>query len=291
MTTSFLFLAERQTDTKAPPDAQVTSLTGILVPSEAHGSLRTRVLRLISETVDGLDDPVSGLGRVVPGNLLPEQDDPARAAFLEGLVSLVNASGAAVYRIGYRKTYGTISQLEYLCGSADLVTGQNLVGLCLSSIVRCMRKELGTSRIWPVVERTEGPGWSAITMPVETPFDDPNLGDVLYGSKRSAHGTTAECVAYLLHLGWLRSMGVRQMPFAEELAGIAAGLDPLIAVNEVIDLKVQQPPPGYAAEGPIPLRVPDGGPRGGHRTGHEPALSGTGARAAAQTGGYGSAAR
>lgn len=268
MTTSFLFMAERPADTKAPPDAQAASLTGILLPSEAHGGFRANVLHLVAEAA-GLDDPASGLAQADPGNLLPGQDDSARAAFLEGIASIIRESGAAVYRIGYRKTYETVSQLEYLCGSAGLVSGQSLAAISLSSILRCLKAELAASRIWPVMESAGGQGWSPIAIPAETPFDDPNLGDVLYGSKRSAHGAAAACTAYLLHMGWLRSIGARQTPHAERLADIAAGLAPAVAVNEVIDLKVQQPPSGYAAEGPIRFVYP----MAGQEEGVEPVMS------------------
>jgi hypothetical protein len=86
--------------------------------------------------------------------------------------------------------------------------------------------------------------------------DNRNLGEVLYTTKRSAHGSVVDCVAYLLHLAFLRSIGHTQTAFKQRLADIASGLSSAIACDEVIELKFEHPPTGYTPTGPIRFAFP-----------------------------------
>ena len=54
-TVTFLYMDEKYIDAKAPPECQVTSLTGLLVSADIYPVFRDRLFRLLPGFSDGLD--------------------------------------------------------------------------------------------------------------------------------------------------------------------------------------------------------------------------------------------
>ena len=54
-TVAFLYIDEKYLDTQAPPEMQVTSLTGLLVSAETYPLLRDRLSRFYPVSMKGLE--------------------------------------------------------------------------------------------------------------------------------------------------------------------------------------------------------------------------------------------
>jgi hypothetical protein len=180
-------------------------------------------------------------------SLFPSHPEEIHFRFYEELVRLVIDLELRIYRIGY---YATRKLKTTFDGEGGIV------GLCFMSMLLCLKTELAHSQIWPVMEIDQTPkqdrhfaglvqrldhatsrlGSSAMSI------DNENLGELLYTTKRSAHGAVVDCMAYLLHQGFLRSIDHHQTPYKSRLADIASGLKSMIIVNETIDLKIGPSP-------------------------------------------------
>jgi hypothetical protein len=249
MEVKFLFMDEKYADDGAPAKARATALVGILVPAASHPSFRSRFYELLAVALGATKTVIPAIPKIHASELFPGRTDEERFAFLEGLVTIVNELGFRVYRVGYLKTPKMIQLIK---------SEKNIPGLCFGEILRSLESELVNSAVWPVME-TDGsePQDQAFGGTLQfvdyaasligkgsISLDTENLGEVLYSRKRSAHGALVDCVTYLLHMKWLRSIGLTQTPYKEHLADIASGLDPAIAVDEIIRMRVGLPPEG-----------------------------------------------
>jgi hypothetical protein len=262
MASHFLFMDEKYAEQSAPAHARATSLTGILIPTSKHREFRAGFYKLVNKAIGDPDGLISPMPVIHAMALLPGTDDDTKFNSLEGLVSLINNLEFRTYRVGYRPT----SALLALPG----MTKQGIVGLCFMGMLGCLKEALTTSVIWPVMEidqtaaqdrafagmlqnadyLTARLGASAMSL------DNENLGEVLYTTKRSAYGSTVDCVAYLLDAKFLRTIGQPLTPFKARLADIASGLDPTIAFDEVIEIRFENPPAGYLSNGPARFMFP-----------------------------------
>jgi hypothetical protein len=247
MPVKFLFMDEKYAAQGAPPKARVISLTGLLVPAAAHPEFRRQYYGLLTVALGATKTEIPAIPQIHAASLLPDATDDVRCAFLEGIVSVICQLGFRAYRVGYFKT----NEMMNLVKSEKAV-----VSLCFSGMLGCITPELATSTVWPVME-SDGSEMQDIAFAGSMQFVDyvtplqgrdnvtlnnENLGEVLYTKKRSAHGAVVDCVAYLLHLRWLRSIGQIKTPYKERLADIAEGLAPVVAYDEVIRMRVHRPP-------------------------------------------------
>ena len=234
---------EKYADQGAPPQARAISLTGVLVPATVHPEFRRQYYKLLAVALGATKTQIPAIPKVHAASLLPDATDDVRYVFLEGIVSAVCRLGFRTYRVGYLKTPEIMNLFK---------SEKNVVGICFSSMLRCIVPELTTSIIWPVME-SDGSEVQDLSFAGSVQFMDyitplvgqvnvtisnENLGEVLYTRKRSAHGAVVDCVGYLLHLKWLRSIGQTQTPYKERLADIAEGLMPAVAYDEIIRMRV-----------------------------------------------------
>lgn len=249
---------EKYPDNGAPHLARITSLTGVLVSAEEHNVFRERFYSLVFDVLGRKKGVVLAPPEIHASKLLPElgDNDEARFGFLREMIQLVNELDHRIYRIGYYST----KNLRRMCPDE-----KSVVGLCFMSMLFCLQTELISSTVWPVMETDQsnkqdqsfaglGQYIDAITAQLgqcAASIDNENLGEVLYATKRSAHTSVVDCVAYLLHLAFLKSIKQKQTPFKSRLAEIATGLNPAIVIDEVIEMKFERSPPNYVANGPI----------------------------------------
>lgn len=255
--TKFLFMDEKYPDQTARKCARVTSLTGLLVPARSHGPFREAYYGIIVETLQCNAKHIRSLPQIHASNLLPElgNDDDSRFAFLNKIVQVVLDFNFKIYRVGYIND----KRFKMLHGKE-----KGIVGLCFLSLLFCLKEELDAAPIWPVMETDRSdlqdlqfPGlvqnvdWLTSASLASVSIDNTNLGEVLYSTKRSAHGSVVDCLAYLLHLDYLKSSAIKQTAFKEGLANIASKLQPAIVINETIRMTFAPPEPGLICKGPI----------------------------------------
>jgi hypothetical protein len=241
--TKLLFMDEKYADLGASKSAQVTSLTGLLIPSASHGDFRNRYYRLISSIIEAAPNTISAIPAVHAAELFPEADDEVRIEFLRDLVKIVVDLDFRIFRIGYYRT----PELLKMCKDE-----RGIVGLCFLSLLSCLQNELADSVIWPVMERDQSPTQDQMFAGLLQTLDygtyhlgsanmsvnNTNLGEVLYTTKRSAHGSVVDCLAYLLHLHFLKGIGHRQTLYKERLAELACPLTSITAHNEVLRMNI-----------------------------------------------------
>ena len=231
MTTKFFFMDEKYAIREHPPEIQVTSLTGVLIPATVHREFRGRFYRLVADAIGDPDNTISTWPRdqLHAHTLLPDSTDDQRFGFLEGLVSLVNEFEFRIYRIGYYKT----PQLVSMHGGE-----KGIVGLCFFAMLSVLKDETSDSQVWPVMEidRSDRQDQSFAGMVHMSDYafsrfgsegwwvSEANFGEVLYMTKWSGCGALVDCLAYLLHERWLRSRGHTQTPYKQQLAEIASNL-------------------------------------------------------------------
>ena len=232
---------EKYPDNGAPRRSRVTSLTGVLVSAEVHNVFRERFYSLAFDVLGRKKGVVLPPPKIHASELLPElgDNDEGRFGFLREMIQLVNDLDCRIYRIGYYST----ENLRRMYPDE-----KSVVGLCFMSMLFCLETELISSTVWPVMETDRsnrqdqsfaglGQYIDAITAQLGqslASIDNKNLGEVLYATKRSAHTSVVDCVAYLLHLAFLESIKQEQTPFKSRLAVIATGIKPDIVFYEVI---------------------------------------------------------
>ena len=180
--------------------------------------------------------------------MLADVSDEAHFAFLTGEVNLVTELEFKIYRIGYRTNPELIAMFQGEKG---------VVGLRFCRMLYCLERELISSELWPGAGFIKNLDYLTARLgPTAMSLNNKNLGEVLYTTKRSAHDSVVDCIAYLLHLGFLRSIGHAQTTYKTKIAEISSGLTPAIAFDEVIELKRESPPSGYRPCGPIRFAIP-----------------------------------
>ena len=145
MTTKFLFMDEKYPIREHPPEIQVTSLTGVLIPATAHREFRGRFYRLVADAIGDPDNTISTWPheQLHAQTLLPDSTDDQRFSFLQGLVSLVNEFEFRIYRIGYFTTRQNRSGLGGEIG---------IVATCFMGMLSVLKDETADSQVWPVME-------------------------------------------------------------------------------------------------------------------------------------------
>ena len=246
MTTKFFFMDEKYADQQAPQKAQVTSLTGVLIPVTAHREFRERFYGLVADAIGDPDNVISKwpYGQIHASKLLPDSTDEQRFSFLKRLVSLVNEFEFGIYRIGYYKTPKLVS----MHGGE-----KGIIGLCFFAMLYVLKDE--ASQVWPVMEidcswKQQDQAFAGMMqnsdyMGVHFGSEDmwaynANFGEVLYMTKRSGYGALVDCVAYLLHAKWLQSIGHTQTQYKKRLAEIASNFT-TVARDEVATMTFEAP--------------------------------------------------
>jgi len=236
---------EKYADPKLPAAMQITSLTGLLVTADNHAIFRAQFYGLLTKIMGDLENTISPLPVVHAADMFREfgSDDSKRYAFTEGLVDIIAATGAQIFRVGYVWSAKMRNTFK---------TEQAVLGICFGGLLRMLSEELAAHQIWPVMETdrtamqdqtfagsirnvdyyTVRLDWVTMTL------DNKNLGEVLFSTKNSAYGAAVDFAAYLLHLRHLRSHGLAMTPFKERLADIAAPLDASVRRNEVIEMQI-----------------------------------------------------
>ena len=247
MTTKFFFMDEKYADQQAPREAQVTSLTGVLIPAAVHRVFRDRFYEIFDDAIGDPDHVISKWPheQIHASQLLPDSTDSKRFSFLEGLVSLVNELEFGIYRVGFFRTQENESRLGGEIG---------IVGACFTSMLYVLKDKIADSQVWPVMEidrnvrqdqsfagMVQMSGYTASRWPGEGMWvGDANFGEVLYMTKRSSYGALVDCVAYLLHAKWLQSIDYGQTPYKKRLAEIASNLT-TVALDEVATMTFGAP--------------------------------------------------
>jgi hypothetical protein len=262
MATKFLYMDEQYIDLRTFRSGQAsvrpeyTSLTGVLIPSGIHSVFRARFYALVADALGTkITIVIPQLTEIHASRLFPEHDDITRFSFLEGVVKLSVDMDFHVYRVGYYNS----TELKSI-----LHKPKDIVGLCFGSLLQCLQSELEANEIWPVMETDRSTDQDRMfagqiqTIDYLTAMigkklvsvDNSNLGELHYSTKRSAYGTIADSIAYLLDARFLKAAGYSLTPFKERLAEIALGLERSIVFDEIIELQFNAPPSGYVGKGP-----------------------------------------
>ena len=237
-TVSFLHMDEKYIDVLAPPEIQVTSLTGLLITADTYPLFRDRAFGLLpgftgeEQSID-IDVHASNLFRDFP--------DEEHYAFYGKLVSLVKELDCKVYRRGFNFTPG-----HELLRKKEKYLLQPL----FRSMLIAVEDFNHDSQIWPVMEidhseeqdrmfagymrRTDhvtaylqmiGDGVEEL-IDDDHMVDNTRIGDLHYVSKKSVVGCAVDCLAYLLHCKWLYDRGFQLTDYKTHLAHIASRISP-----------------------------------------------------------------
>jgi hypothetical protein len=255
--TKFLFMDEKYAEQGGPVRSRVTSLSGVLVPASLHQVFRQRFYQIVVETMRDPEGIINELPEIHAANIFPQfgDDDGRRFDFIEGLVDLVVSLGIKIFRVGYVRS----PQMVETFGDE-----RSVLGLCFHGLLDVLKTEMQTSQIWPVMEidrsaKQDSTFAGAIRrldhmtqrLPRSVSIDNQNLGEVLYSTKQSAHGTVADFVAYLRHAAYLdRENLIPLTQFKKRLVEISKPLDKVVGFEEVITMQFSQPPADYDANGP-----------------------------------------
>ncbi|MFA1622826.1 hypothetical protein ACDY96_08310 [Rhizobium mongolense] len=246
MKTAFLFMDESKAQSGARGKLRVTKLTGLLVPSESHRAFRTAYYNALVRVQPAQHATVPALPEVHAMTLfsaLPNVSDSDRIGFANELVDILLNLEIAVLNSGYLTNSMTYARSE-----------NQIVGLCFLNFLWALHTTLDEAIIWPVMEtdntREQDMHFAGSLQNVEhlvsqaprlsgsVSINFKNLGEVLYVTKRSAFGATADVIGYILHKRWLRQQGVNLSVFAGALADIAERLHPVLVADEIIRMKV-----------------------------------------------------
>ncbi len=253
---NLLYMDETYSNKSLPKSAQFTALTAMLLPSDRHAEVRARYYAAVAMAVEASNGVIPPVVEIHAAELLPGCADEIKFSFLAQIASIVSEMNLKVYRIGYFNTEDIISMCK---------NEKGVLGLAFSSLLEIIKPELIINQIWPVMETDWSKDqdkafagqvqWSDhIESRIGPGFltrDVANLGEVLYSTKRSVHGSIVDCVGYLLNARSLSGLGVSLTPFKERLAEISEGLLPSVRFNEIIAMSFKAPPAGYIPEGPF----------------------------------------
>ena len=125
---SFLYMDEKLPDWQAPPEMQVTSLTGLLVSAGTYPQFRSHLLALLPDS----DNGITSFGMEIhASNLFRSLADEEHFEFYKGLVSLINELNCRIYRRGFNFVRGhdllrkRQSQLLGACFRSMLIAAQD----------------------------------------------------------------------------------------------------------------------------------------------------------------------
>ena len=249
---AFLYMDEKYINEQAPPEMQVTSLTGLLITADIYPTLRDRLFRILPGFEEGAQ--ISGI-EPHASNLFRDRPDKEHFEFYSALVSLVNEIGCRVYRRGFR----------FIPGNRILRSNQqDLIGLCFRSMLIAADDNVDNVQIWPVMEidrsedqdqhfagymrwmdhasahlRMAGDGVEEL-IDDDYMVDNRRLGDLHYVTKKSIVGGAVDCLVYLLHSKWLHEMGFELTDYKSRLADIASELDSSVVDDFVGTMRIEQ---------------------------------------------------
>ena len=251
-TIAFLYMDERYPDTNAPPEMQVTSLTGLLVASDIFPDFRDGFFQIMP----GFEEGAKSFGvEVHASNLFRNRSDEEHFEFYRGLVSLINELDCKVYRRGFNFIPGNQLLRKY---------ERDLLGLCFRSMLIAVDDFEDYAQIWPVMEidgsKSQDRNFAgymrwmdqatthlqAVGDGVEELIDDDYMvdnsrfGDLHYVTKQSTAGNTVDCLAYLLHCLWLVENGFPITDYKARLAAIAATLRPAITDDYIGSFQLER---------------------------------------------------
>ena len=242
----FLFMDEKYLDLGASDEAQVTSLTGLLVSSGSYPALRDRLFHLLPNFSEG----AGALGTEIHASSLFRVNlDEDHFEFYEGLTSLISENKCKIFRRGINFVPALTSKLreKEIC----------LLYFCFKSMLFDALESERNMQIWPVMETDESQSQDKIfagyirgidhatsylnmvgdgvkeLIDEDLMVDNGRLGGVHYFSKKSIVGNAVYCITYLLHLKWLKDEGFKLTEYKARLAEIAAGIHPSL-VDEYI---------------------------------------------------------
>ena len=251
-TIAFLYMDEKYPDTNAPPEMQVTSLTGLLVASDIFPNFRDGFFKIMP----GFEEGAKSFGvEVHASDLFRNRSGEEHFEFYSGLISLINELDCKVYRRGF----------NFIPGHQLLRKNErNLLGLCFRSMLIAVDDFEDYAQIWPVME-TDGSKsqdrnfggymrWmdqatahlQMVGEGVEELIDDDYMvdnsrfGDLHYVTKQSTAGNTVDCLAYLLHCLWLDESGFPTTDYKARLADIAETLRPAITNDYIATFRVEK---------------------------------------------------
>jgi hypothetical protein len=94
---------EKYADLQLPPAMRVTSLTGLLIAADNHATFRAQFYALLTKVISDPANTISALTPIHAAEMFPEfgGNDARRFQFVEGLVNIVVATGARLFRVGY----------------------------------------------------------------------------------------------------------------------------------------------------------------------------------------------
>ncbi len=246
---------------QVPQRRQCVSLTGVLVPVGIHRAFRNRFYMAVATALNVNDNIIPIMPEIHASRLFPEHSDEVKLQFLKELVAICADLKFRIYRVGYFET----SQITEMCKDR-----KGILSLCFSGLLHCLEGELARNEIWPVMESDNSAQQDCVFAGTIQNIDylttvigsaimsvnNDNLGELHYSTKRSAYGTIADCVSYLLDASFLQSLGLIRSPFKAKVAEIAFGLKSTIAFDEIIELKIERPPQGYVGKGPLRYAYP-----------------------------------
>lgn len=234
---AFLYMDEKYVDPAAPQAERVTSLTGLLLPTDVILEFRARFLKLLPSFDLGSE---SFDTEIHAADLFRNHDDEVHFRFYRGLVSLVNDLDCKVYRRGV-----------CLIGGSQVQKGDEaeVIAQCYRSILIDVQEFDDSAQVWPVMEtdrsyaqdryfagygrwmdhattylEEEGEGVEEL-IDDDYMVDNARFGEVHYVTKRSIVGNAVDCLAYVLHAKWLVEHGTNVSGYKAMLAECASELD------------------------------------------------------------------
>lgn len=246
---------ETYSDFTLPRAAWAVALTGMLVPAERHREIRARFYGALAQVVGSKPGIVPAFQEVHAAALFPLSNDDDRIAFLQEMASLITEFDLSLYRVGYVRSRDLLAM-----NGSD----KSILGLCFGGILELLKPELERSSIWPVME-TDRTDEQDKTFPAQIQLSDyfeshvgsdvmsrdsRNLGEVLYSTKRSIHGSIVDCAAYLLNVRTVAGLGLPLSPFKQRIHEVAKTLAPAVRFDEVIKMRFNRPPKGHQPTGP-----------------------------------------
>lgn len=247
MDTFFLFMDEKKSEHSLPKGKRATKLTGLMIPSGAHRTIRDGFYCAVNRAIPTLEGVDPGPVEVHAADLFRSQagvDDAARIGFVNDLVDIILLHKLPVLNCGYYT-----ASLSLFRNEADIF------GLCFMNFLWRLAPVLDEVIIWPVMERDgtkeQDQMFAGTIRNVDhyvarlphtsgsISINYHNLAEVLYSSKISTFGAMCDVICYILHKRWLRSIGCPLSPYAGALADVAERLKPVLWLDDIIWMKMR----------------------------------------------------
>ncbi|RUM06555.1 hypothetical protein EFB14_30955 [Rhizobium fabae] len=225
---------------------EYVALTGLLVPAGIRSEFRDRFYRAVGEALDLPANTIPPMPQIHGSSLFPDRPDDVKLRFLEKIAKACVDLELSVVRSGYYWT----PELKRM-----FPTPKDTLGPCFLNML-WFATSLKSKEVWPVIETDQSAQQDrAFAGAIQTldyvttnvsrlslSVDNSNLGEVLYCSKRSIYGTVVDLVSYLLDARFLTQKGFAVTEYKENLARIAARLNPIILRDEIIEMAFEGPP-------------------------------------------------